>query len=246
MTYFKSARAITLIAILAFLSGCASTYNNPQDPYEGYNRAMYKFNDTLDKAVIKPVAQGYDFIVPEPISWGISNFFSNLNEITVIINDLLQGKFQQAAHDAGRFGLNSTVGVFGIFDVAGHAGYKKNNEDFGQTLGVWGVEPGAYVVLPLFGSRTVRDSFGLVGDMFTDPVMYVEGDDARLALAGTRLIDTRAKYLGTSKVLDAASDDQYEYLRNAYLQRRQYLVYDGNPPNADNSNEDFDLFDDLQ
>ncbi len=243
MTYFNSARALAMIAMLAFLSGCASTYNNPQDPYEGYNRAMYKFNDALDKAVIKPVAQGYDAVVPEPISWGISNFFSNLNEITVIINDLLQGKFQQAAHDAGRFGLNTTVGVLGIFDVAGHAGYKKNNEDFGQTLGVWGAEPGAYVVLPLFGPRTVRDSFGLVGDMFTDPVMYVEGDDARLALAGTRLIDTRARLLKAGKVLDEATDDEYSYVRDAYLQRRQYLVYDGNPPEGE---DDFDLFDDMQ
>lgn len=242
MTYFNSARALAMIAMLAFLSGCASTYNNPQDPYEGYNRAMYKFNDALDKAVIKPVAQGYDAVVPEPISWGISNFFSNLNEITVIINDLLQGKFQQAAHDAGRFGLNTTVGVLGIFDVAGHAGYKKNNEDFGQTLGVWGAEPGAYVVLPLFGPRTVRDSFGLVGDMFTDPVMYVEGDDARLALAGTRLIDTRARLLKAGKVLAEATDDEYSYVRDAYLQRRQYLVYDGNPPEGE---DDFDLFDDM-
>lgn len=243
MTHFNSARALATIAMLAFLSGCANTYNNPQDPYEGYNRAMYKFNDALDKAVIKPVAQGYDAVVPEPISWGISNFFSNLNEITVIINDLLQGKFQQAAADAGRFGLNTTVGVFGIFDVAGHAGYKKNNEDFGQTLGVWGAEPGAYVVLPLFGPRTVRDSFGLVGDMFTDPVMYVEGDDARLALAGTRLIDTRARLLKAGKVLAEATDDEYSYVRDAYLQRRQYLVHDGNPPEGE---DDFDLFDDMQ
>ena len=243
MTYFNSARALAMIAMLAFLSGCASTYNNPQDPYEDYNRAMYKFNDTLDKAVIKPVAQGYDAVVPEPISWGISNFFSNLNEITVIINDLLQGKFQQAAHDAGRFGLNTTVGVFGIFDVAGHAGHKKNNEDFGQTLGAWGFEPGAYVVLPLFGPRTVRDSFGLVGDMFTDPVMYVEGDDARLALAGIRLIDTRARLLKAGKVLAEATDDEYAYVRDAYLQRREYLVHDGNPPEGE---DDFDLFDDMQ
>lgn len=245
MTYFNSARALAMIAMLAFLTGCASSYNNPQDPYEGYNRAMYKFNDTLDRAVIKPVAQGYDAVVPEPISWGISNFFSNLNEITVIINDLLQGKFEQAADDTGRFVLNSTVGVLGIFDVAGHAGHKKNNEDFGQTLGAWGFEPGAYVVLPLFGPRTVRDSFGLVGDMFTDPVMYVEGDDARLALAGTRLIDTRARLLKASKVLAEATDDEYAYVRDAYLQRRQYLVYDGNPPNADANDEDFDLFDDM-
>ncbi|AFJ02651.1 Lipoprotein [Methylophaga frappieri] len=242
MTHDNLFRRFGFIALLALMTGCASTSNNPQDPYESYNRAMYKFNDTLDKAVIKPVAQGYDAVVPDPISWGVSNFFSNLNEITVIINDLLQGKFEQAAHDTGRFALNTTVGVFGIFDVAGHAGHKKNNEDFGQTLGVWGVEPGAYVVLPFFGPRTVRDSFGLVGDMFTDPVMYVEGDDARLALAGLRVIDTRANLLKASKIVSEASDDEYAYIRDAYLQRRQYLVHDGNPPTTD---DDFDLFDDL-
>lgn len=246
MIHFNFVRLTALLSMLALLSGCASTYNNPQDPYERYNRAMHKFNDTLDKAVIKPVAQGYDAVVPDPISWGISNFFSNLNEITVIINDLLQGKFEQAAHDAGRFALNSTVGVLGIFDVAGHAGHKRNNEDFGQTLGVWGAEPGAYIVLPLFGPRNVRDSFGLVADMFTDPVMYVEGDDARAALAATRLIDTRASYLKASKVISEATDDEYAYIRDAYLQRRQYLVYDGNPPNIDDSDNNFDLFDDLE
>lgn len=243
MNYFNSARALAMVAVLALMSGCASTYDNPQDPYEGYNRAMYKFNDTLDKAVLKPVAKGYDTVVPEPISWGISNFFSNLNEITVIINGLLQGKFEQAAQDTGRFALNTTVGVFGIFDVAGHAGYEKNNEDFGQTLGAWGAEPGAYIVLPFFGPSTVRDTFGLVGDILTDPVTYVNHDETQIALAATRVIDTRASLLKASKVVSEASDDEYAYIRDAYLQRRQYLVYDGNPPN--DADEDFDLFDDM-
>lgn len=243
MPYLRFHRTLLVLMFVALFSGCASTqYNNEQDPWEGYNRAMYKFNDTLDKAVLKPVAKGYDFILPEPISWGISNFFSNLNDITVAINSLLQGKVKQAGHDTGRFLLNTTVGVFGIFDVAGHAGYEKNNEDFGQTLGVWGVDSGPYVVLPIFGPRTVRDSFGLIGDMFTDPVYYVSGDDARLAITGVRLVDTRAALLGAESFLAEATDDEYAYIRDAYLQRREFLVHDGNPPNRD----EFDLFDDLE
>lgn len=230
-----------LIAALMLLSGCATTSQNNgvNDPLEGYNRAMYAFNKTVDKAIIKPVAKGYDTVVPEPVSWGVSNFFSNLNEITVILNDLLQLKFGQAFKDTGRFMLNTTVGVAGIFDVASMAGYEKNNEDFGQTLGVWGAEPGAYIVLPIFGPRTVRDTFGLVGDYFTDPVTYVEGPGARNAFRGTRLVDTRANLLKTEKVLDEAAIDEYIYVRDAYLQRRQYLVHDGNPPE-----EDYDIFDD--
>jgi len=230
---------LSLLGLLVLFTGCATVQSSDErDPYESYNRAMYQFNDTVDRAVLKPVAKGYDVVVPDAISWGVSNFFSNLNDITVAINS--QGKFSQAADDTGRFLLNSTVGVAGIFDVAGHAGNKKRNEDFGQTLGAWGAEPGAYIVLPFFGPRTVRDSFGLVGDMFTDPVMYVEGPGARNAFAGTRLVDTRANLLKSERVLDEATDDEYAYVRNAYLQRRQYLVYDGNPPDDD----DFDLFDD--
>ena len=220
------------------LSGCATTNSSVgvNDPLEGYNRAMYSFNDTLDRAIIKPVAQGYDAVLPDPIQKGVSNIFSNLNEITVILNDLLQLKFGQALDDTGRFLLNSTVGFAGIFDVAGYEGH---DEDFGQTLGVWGVEPGAYVVLPLFGPRTVRDSFGLVADIYTDPVTYVDDVATRNALVALEVIDTRANLLGVSKVLEEAAEDQYSYVRDAYLQRRQNLVYDGNPPE-----EDFDVFTD--
>jgi phospholipid-binding lipoprotein MlaA len=200
---------------------------------------MYSFNNALDKAVIKPVSQGYDAVVPDPISQGISNFFSNLDDVTVVINDLLQAKFGQAFEDTKRLVLNSTVGVAGIFDVATMAGYEKNNEDFGQTLGTWGVDSGAYVVLPLFGPRTVRDTVGLVGDYYTDPVTYVEGPGAENAFRGTRLVDTRANLLKAEKVLDEAAIDEYSYVRDAYLQRRENLVYDGNPPE-----EDFDVFSD--
>lgn len=232
---------IGIVAAMLVMMGCATTNQTAGDPLEGYNRAMYKFNDAVDTAIVKPVAQGYDTVVPAPISHGVSNFFSNLDDITVIINDLLQGKFYQAYKDTHRFVLNTTVGVAGIFDVASLSGLNKNNEDFGQTLGVWGAEPGAYVVLPFFGPRNVRDTFGLVGDMFTDPVMYVEGDDARMAFVGTRVVDTRANLLKAEKVLDEAALDEYSYVRDAYMQRRQNLVYDGNPPLAD---DEFDIFED--
>jgi len=198
---------------------------------------MYSFNDTVDNLVIKPVATGYSAVLPDPIERGVSNFFSNLDDITVIINDLLQFKFSQALDDMGRFALNSTVGFAGIFDVAGYAGHEKHNEDFGQTLGVWGVDSGSYVVLPFFGPRTTRDTVGLVADIYTDPVTYLDDTSARNALVALQVIDTRANLLGVKTVLKEAAIDEYIYVRDAYLQRRQNLVYDGNPPE-----EEFDVF----
>jgi len=240
-------RNITLLLKLSFLSailllsGCATTNSDVgvSDPLEGYNRTMYSINDVLDRAIIKPAAQGYDAVLPDPIQMGVSNFFSNLNEITVIINGLLQLKFGQAFDSMGRFGLNSTVGFAGIFDVAGHAGNEGHNEDFGQTLGAWGVGPGAYVVLPFFGPRTVRDTFGLVADTYTNPVTYIDDTGTRNALIALNIVDSRANLLGVKKVLDEAALDEYSYVRDAYLQRRENLIYDGNPPE-----EDFDVFSD--
>lgn len=242
MSYFSKVVKLSVVVTVILMTGCATTDQSAgvHDPLEGYNRAMYKFNDAVDTAVLKPVAKGYDAVVPDPISQGVSNFFSNLNDITVIINDLLQGKFAQAGRDTHRFVVNTTVGVGGIFDVASLTGLNKNNEDFGQTLGVWGAEPGAYIVLPFFGPRNVRDSFGLVGDILTDPVTYVEHDETRWAFTGTRVIDSRANLLKAEKVLDEAALDEYSYVRDAYMQRRQSLVYDGNPPEDD----DFDVFED--
>jgi len=228
-----------LLASLLIVSGCATTgqSGDVNDPLEGYNRAMYSFNDHADTFIIKPAAKVYNAVLPDPISHGVSNFFSNLNEITVILNDLLQLKFGQAFHDTGRFVLNSTVGIGGLFDVAGHAGYEKHEEDFGQTLGVWGVGPGPYIVLPIFGPRDLRDTVGLVGDYYTDPVTYVKGPGANNAFRGVRAVDTRANLLKAEKVLDEAALDEYTYVRDAYLQRRQNLIFDGNPPE-----EDFDVF----
>ena len=230
---------IGLIATTLFITGCATTQSESHvnDPVEGYNRVMHSFNDTVDKNVLKPVAQGYDFIMPAPASKGVSNFFSNLNEITVIINDVLQFKMMQAFEDTSRFAINSTIGIVGLMDVASDFGYKKNDEDFGQTLGVWGFDTGPYLVLPFFGPSDIRDTFGLVGDYYTDPVTYVKGPDARNPITATRIIDHRANLLKAEKVLDEAAIDEYTYTRDAYLQRRQNLVHDGNPPE-----EEFDVF----
>ena len=229
------------------LAGCASTTPSEDvyDPWEGYNRAMYSINDGFDRAIAKPVAKGYDFIMPAPMSQGVTNFFSNLDDFRVVINDLLQFKFSQAAHDTGRFVLNSTVGVAGIFDVASYGGIEKHREDFGQTLGVWGVGNGPYFVIPILGPSTVRDSVGLIGDAYTSPVFFATDDVAtRNALIVLFFIDTRANLLGTTKILEEAAEDKYAYVRNAYMQYRRNLVYDGNPPDDGYVAEDEILFGD--
>ncbi len=229
-----------VVATTFLLSACATTQHQTEvnDPLEGYNRVMHAFNDTVDENVLKPVSQGYDTIMPTPIRHGVNNFFNNLNDITVIINDLLQFKFTQAFEDTSRFAINSTVGLVGLIDVATDLGYKKNDEDFGQTLGAWGTGTGPYLVLPFLGPSNTRDTLGLVGDYFSDPVTYVTGPDARNPLLAVRIIDDRADLLKAEKVLDEAAIDEYSYIRDAYLQRRQSLVHDGNAP------EEFDVFSD--
>jgi phospholipid-binding lipoprotein MlaA len=241
MTTLTSIFRVGLLASALLVTGCATTNEDGgvNDPLESYNRVMYKVNQSADRIILKPAAKVYDAVLPAPISHGVSNFFSNLNEITVIINDLLQFKFGQAMDDLGRFGLNTTVGIGGLFDVAGHAGYEKNNEDFGQTLGVWGAGSGAYVVLPIFGPRTTRDTVGLVADWYTNPITYIDHDETRYAFWALFALDKRSNLLKAEKVLDEAALDEYTYVRDAYLQHRQNLVYDGNPPE-----EDFDVFSD--
>lgn len=239
MTKLTSLLKTGLVASTLLLTACATTQQTAHvnDPLESYNRVMYSFNSTVDKAVTKPIAQGYNAVMPDPVNKSISNFFSNLDDITVIINDLLQFKFSQAVDDTGRFLINSTVGLAGLFDVASGHGLEKNNEDFGQTLGAWGVDTGPYIVWPLIGPSNVRDTVGLVGDYYTDPITYVTGPDARNPFIITRIVDNRANLLKAEKVLDEAAIDEYSYVRDAYLQRRENLVHDGNPPE-----EEFDVF----
>ncbi len=229
-----------LLLCLTLFSGCATVEGpkDPRDPFEGYNRAMYSFNDNVDRAVLKPLAKGYDKITPKPINTGISNFFSNLNDVTVLFNDLLQLKFEQSLSDFSRITWNTTVGLFGFIDVASHMDLPKHNEDFGQTLGYWGVDSGPYLVLPFLGPSTVRDTTGLVADWQIDPLAEVDSADARWGLIVLNAIDTRAGLLRASRILDTASLDPYTFMRDAYLQRRKSLVYDGNPPVED----EFDPF----
>lgn len=225
------------LTFAATTAGCASV-NGPSpehDPFESYNRAMFAFNNTIDENILKPVAAAYRDYVPEPIQSGISNFFSNLGDILVIINDLLQGKFAQARDDFFRFFVNTTFGVFGLFDVATYMDLPKHNEDFGQTLGVWGVSDGPYLVLPFLGASSLRDTAGLLVDAQADPVYNISDQQTRYATIALKAVDTRAELLGASKVLDKAAFDRYAFMRDAYLQRRKYLVHDGEPPQDKNS-----------
>ena len=225
--------AISSLAVLCGLGGCATTGGNPNDPLEPYNRAMFGFNDGVDRIVIKPLASGYKTVMPEFARTGVTNFFSNLGDIWIGINNILQGKIADGASDFGRFALNSTLGILGLVDIASNAGLDKHNEDFGQTLGRWGVGSGAYVVLPILGPSTVRDGISqLAVDWHGDPLWYVNDIPVRNELIGVRIIDTRANLLDVSRLAEEAALDHYAYVRDAYLQRRRSLIYDGNPPPA--------------
>ncbi|MDI6745992.1 MAG: VacJ family lipoprotein [Rhodocyclaceae bacterium] len=226
----KRLRSVVLMVALAGLLGGCATSGNPKDPIEGFNRAMYGFNEAVDTVLIKPVAQGYDYVLPSPVRTGVTNFFGNIADLFIGVNNLLQGKPDQAVSDLGRVLINSTVGILGLFDVATPAGLEKHEEDFGQTFGRWGVGNGAYVVLPIFGPRTVRDTAGLMLDMAADPVANVNHVPTRNALLALRLVDTRADLLPADKVIEEAALDKYSYVRDGYLQRRRSLVYDGNAP----------------
>jgi phospholipid-binding lipoprotein MlaA len=221
-----------LCATAALAAGCATTseYRNPSDPWEPFNRVVFQFNDDFDTAFLKPVAKGYQAITPAPVDRGITNFFENLADVRNTVNNALQFKMTRAATSLGRVVVNSTVGVLGFVDVASNMNLPKYNEDFGQTLGAWGVDSGPFVVLPLLGPSTARDTVGLVGDWYTDPLTYVNDGGVAWGLKGLRIIDRRADLLAASKVLEQAALDPYSFVRDAYLQRRRSDIHDGNPP----------------
>lgn len=228
----KHSLIASLLLSLSLLSGCATINGeaDPDDPLESFNRAMYSFNDTLDQAILKPVAQGYNAALPDPVNKSVSNFFSNLEDVVVVFNDLLQFKIEQALSDTARVFFNSTIGVFGLFDVASGMDMPKHDEDFGQTLGYWGVDTGAYIVWPFFGPSNVRDTVGSISDAYVNPLYDITPRDTQTGLVIVDVIDTRAGLLSASKILKEAALDPYLFVRDAYLQRRQSLVYDGNPP----------------
>lgn len=241
---FYGARCLTAILMLVALAGCASQQAmepNPDDPWEGFNRRVFAFNDALDRAVLKPLAQGYDAITPQPVQTGVGNFFSNLGEIRTMLNSLLQGKPGNAGIAGGRFLLNSTVGIGGLWDVATGIELTGREEDFGQTLAVWGAGEGPYLVLPFFGPSTVRDTAGMPVDMYTYPLTYVEDDEVRYGLTALRVIDTRASFLEEEELIRG---DRYSFIRDAYLQRRRFEVNDGEQGEDPFATDDFDFDDD--
>ncbi|ORU93016.1 MAG: ABC transporter [Cycloclasticus sp. symbiont of Poecilosclerida sp. N] len=226
----------TAIIVIAMLSGCASlTSQEENDPLEYINRGIYNFNEKADKYVLEPAAQGYQFITPAIVDQGITNFFSNLDDIVVFTNVVLQLKFNQALSDGGRVVVNTTLGLLGFVDMATDMGMSKHNEDFGQTLGAYGVGTGPYVVLPLLGSSTLRDAAGIYADMSVDPVQRLHNPDVMWTTIALKGVDTRADLISIKKIADMASLDAYEFRRSAYFQRREYLIFDGNPPMDDES-----------
>lgn len=234
-------RCFLTTAVAALLVGCASTgepAHDDADALESYNRAMFAFNDAVDKAIFKPTAQAYQAILPDPVIASVGNFFSNINDVVVLINDLLQFKFHQAAMDSSRIVFNTTFGVVGLFDVASRMELPKHVEDFGQTLGYWGVGEGYYVVLPFLGSSTVRDAFGLVGNFYTNPITWATDSEAvTWSLWGLDFINRRAGLLRVERAFADAQIDPYSFRRSAYLQMRRNLVYDGNPPKPELESE---------
>lgn len=224
-------RLRTAALLVPLACGCASTVEaDPRDPLEPFNRAVYRLNEVVDEALTRPIATAYRGLLHEEIRGRVRNFFANLGDLWIGANDLLQGKFYDGFEDWMRFVFNSSIGLFGLHDVASDMGIEKRNEDFGQTLGRWGLGQGPYLVLPIIGSSTLRDAAGWVPDLMADPLSEFDPNRVQNSAYGLRLINTRADLLDASRILDEAALDKYVFQRDAYLQRRRSLVYDGQPP----------------
>jgi phospholipid-binding lipoprotein MlaA len=232
-THMSRTVSAFVVGLSLALTGCATSNakRDPRDPLEPINRATYRFNDAFDRALLKPAAKGYKRVTPRFVRTGVTNFFDNLEQPTVILSDLLQAKFGPALSDTGRFVLNTTIGIGGLLDPASAAGLERHDEDLGQAFGKWGISAGPYLVVPFFGFTTLRDGIGSIGEVYMDPVHYVERDAWRYSLNGVSVIDMRAGLLDTEQALENTFD-RYAFIRNAFLQRREYLVTDGavSPP----------------
>jgi phospholipid-binding lipoprotein MlaA len=226
-----AARLLPLLLLAACtLCGCAAG-PDPRDPLEPFNRKVYAFNETADKVVLKPAAKGYVFVVPHLARRGVTNFFNNLGVVVTTFNDALQLKGTKVPVDFARFATNIVFGLGGLIDVASELKIENRREDFGQTLGYWGVGSGPYLVLPLFGPSSMRDAPALAVDFVASPFFYWNPDPAvRWGLFALDVVDTRANLLDAEKIFDTAAMDRYSFLRDTYLQRREYLIYDGRPP----------------
>jgi len=224
-----SVRRIFLPLCLLLLAGCATqpgVRSDPRDPWERMNRGTYRFNDALDRAIAKPVARGYRKVTPQFVQTGIGNFLDNLEYPVVMVNDLLQGQFKAFASDTGRLLLNTTVGIGGLLDPATDAGLEKNDRDFGQTLGKWGLRTGPYVIIPFLGPSDIRDAVGRVGDVYSDPRHYIRNNWLSWGLWGLGAVNTRARFLDADAAISGAYDP-YAFIRSAYLQHRDFKVHGG-------------------
>ncbi len=223
-----------LLAVVLVLSACATGPNaNPRDPLEPFNRGVYGFNDAVDRAVVKPVATAYRDVLPSPVRTGVSNFFNNLQDLWSFVNNSLQLKGEGAGNSIVRFGVNTAFGLGGLLDIATEMRIERFTEDFGQTLGHWGIGAGPYVVLPLLGPSTLRDTAALPVDMSGNAVSQISDVPTRNSATVLGLVSRRAQLLDASKMLDEVALDPYTFTRDAFLQRRRSLVYDGNPPDED-------------
>ena len=231
-TTMQSSRLVAAVILASLtLGGCATT-NNPRDPLEGFNRGVFKFNDTVDKYALKPVATAYKNVLPSFVQTGVHNFFGNLTDAWSAANNLLQGKGEAGMQDFTRFAINSTFGLVGVLDIASPAGLPKHNEDLGQTLGHWGVPSGPYLVLPILGPSTLRDTAALPGDWYGDLWTHKRPVDVRNTGTVVKAVDTRASLLDASDLVEGAALDRYEFLRDGYLQRRESQVSDGGRQSA--------------
>jgi phospholipid-binding lipoprotein MlaA len=221
------AAAIALAASL--VAGCAASPSRV-DPFEPMNRAFYQVHDAVDTAVMKPAIQVYIDVVPQPIRKSVSNFFNNIDDLISAINDLLQGDLDRFGNDMGRVTLNTGWGLGGLIDLASMLGIERGNQDFGLTFGKWGIDQGPYLFVPLLGPTTFRDGAGWIARAYVGPVGYISDVPLRNSIYGVGAVDLRAQVTETSQIIDTAALDRYVFIRNAYLQRRRYLLYDGKPP----------------
>lgn len=236
MSARRSRPRAALVSVLAgavLLGGCA-TAQQP-DPLEPLNRKVFAFNEAVDSAVLKPAAQAYKAVLPSPMQLAVGNFFGNLKDAWSAVNLLLQGRIADSLSDVMRVGTNTVFGFMGIMDIATELGFERHGEDFGQTLGRWGVSPGAYIVWPVLGPSTVRDSIGMPVDLMASPETLVNVSLTRQSMTALHLVSTRAGALSATNLLDDIALDKYAFVRNAYLQRRRSLIYDGNPPEEDDT-----------
>ena len=225
LKHMRISKLFIVILLIFQVSGCATQAD--KDPLENFNRAIYKFNDVADGAIIKPVSKGYRNIAPKFVVKGVNNFFNNIRDVVTVINELLQGKIEYATNSTGRILVNSTIGLLGFIDVHSISGGERRKEDFGQTLGYWGIGPGAYLVLPFAGPSTTRDAVGFVTDTLAfDPISYINNVRGRNQVRILQFIDARTELLNASSIMDEASLDSYAFQRDAYLQYRDALVSD--------------------